>query len=177
MPLATNALQKFLVDNRQPRPHLWYSRAGGGAVHSIKRRHIRNTIVGERYQDLVTAALKESKALKEFQAEVAREELQQAAKSQRNDLFQKLVDADRNLATLLTNRDPVISLPSAGKGDRGNDGGAEKYEGKRSPTFLRFGEKESQKTISVPINRTRSVIAKTDVENGYLQRADKACSV
>ena len=98
------------------------------------REHIRNTIVGERYQDAVTAAIKESKALQDLQNEVAKEELQQAAKSQRNDLFQKLVDADRNLATLLTHRDPVITLPSAGSGEKGNDEGTGEYEGKYSPT-------------------------------------------
>jgi hypothetical protein len=61
------------------------------------REHIRNTVVGERYQDAVTSAIKVSKALQELQNEVAKEELQQAAKSQRNNLFQKLVDSDRNL--------------------------------------------------------------------------------
>jgi hypothetical protein len=132
------------------------------------REHIRNTIVGERYQDSITAAIKESKALQGLQNEVAREELQQAAKSERNDLFQKLVDADRNLAALLTNRDPVITLPSAGSGAKGDDEGSGQYEGKYSPTYLRL----ESKVISVPVNRTRSVTAKTDVENGYLQRAD-----
>ncbi len=136
------------------------------------REHIRNTIIGERYQDAVTVTIKESKALQDLQNEVAKEELQQAAKSQRNDLFQKLVDADRNLAALLTNRDPVITLPSAGSGDKGDDEGSGEYEGKYSPTELYFEAKVRETGISVPINRTRSVTAKTDVENGYLQRAD-----
>ena len=48
------------------------------------REHIRNTIVGERYQELVTLGIKESRSLHNLQNEVAREELQQAAKSQRN---------------------------------------------------------------------------------------------
>jgi hypothetical protein len=136
------------------------------------REHIRNTIVGERYQEAVTAAIKESKALQELQNEVAKEELQQAAKSQRNDLFQKLVDADRNLAALLTDRDPVITLPSSGLGDKGDDEGAGEYEGKYSPTEFRFETKIRESGLCVPVNRTRSVTAKTDVENGYLQRAD-----
>ena len=56
------------------------------------REHVRDTTVGERYKDTVTAIIKESKALLDLQNEVALEELQQAVKSERNDLFQKLVE-------------------------------------------------------------------------------------
>ena len=136
------------------------------------REHIRNTIVGERYQEAVTAAIKESKALQDLQHEVAREELQQAAKSERNELFQKLVNADRNIAGLLTNRDPVITLPSAEDGEKGGDAGEGEFDGKYSPTFLRFEEKLHAKVLDLPINRSRPVTARTDAENGYLQRAD-----
>ena len=135
------------------------------------REHIRNTIVGERYKDIVTAAIRESKALQDLQAQIAREELEQAAKSERNELFQKLVNADRNLAALLTNRDPVIHLPSAG-GDGGSDKGQGEFEGRYSPTFLRLEEKVREAGLNVPINRTRPVAARTDAENGYLQRSD-----
>src|SRR5262249_46658058 len=82
------------------------------------REHVRDTIVGEHYKEVVTAAIKESVALQKLQHEVAREELQQAAKTERNELFQKLVNADRNLAALLTHHDPVVMLPSSG-GDKG----------------------------------------------------------
>jgi len=109
---------------------------------------------------------------------VAKEELQQAAKSERNDLFQKLVDADRNLAALLTNRDlPVISLPSGGGSGKGGNAGFDEFEGKYSPTFLRFEEKVRQNGLLLPINRTRPVAARTDVENGYLQRTDNRGSL
>jgi hypothetical protein len=136
------------------------------------REHIRNTIVGERYQDTVTAAIKESKALQDLQNEVAREELEQAKNTQGNALFQRLVDADRNLAALLSHRDPVITLPSAGSGNKGADEGNGQFEGTYSPTFLRIDEKLHQKGLDVPINRTRFAAARTDAENGYLQRAD-----
>ena len=66
----------------------------------------------------------------DLQHEVAREELQQAAKSERNELFQKLLTADRNLAALLTNRDPVISLPSAGGEGKGGAAGDDAFQGK-----------------------------------------------
>jgi hypothetical protein len=136
------------------------------------REHVRNTIAGERYKEVVTVAIKESEALAALQREIAREELEQAAKSQRNELFHKLVNADRHLAFLLTNRDPEIKLPSEGAGKTVGGPRAGKYEGKYSPTFLRFDTKANDKRIHLPINRTRPASARTDAENGYLQRAD-----
>jgi hypothetical protein len=133
------------------------------------REHIRNTIVGERYRELVTTQIKESKALADLQQQVAEEEMERAAKSQRNDLFQKLVDADRNLAGLLTDRDPEIRLPAAG-GKTGEDKGEGKFQGKYSPTFLRVDEKS--KVIQLPRNKRRPIAGRTDAENGYLDRAD-----
>lgn len=133
------------------------------------REHIRNTIVGERYRELVTAQIKESEALKKLQQQVAAEEMERAAKSERNDLFQKLVDADRNLAVLLTDRDPEIRLPSAG-GKGGDEKGEGAFHGKYSPSFLRVDEKS--KAVGIPVNRRRPVSARTDAENGYLDRAD-----
>ena len=136
------------------------------------REHVRDTIVGERYKDAVTAAIKESKALQDLQNEVALEELQQAVKSERNDLFQKLVSSDRNLAALLNSRDPVITLPSAGGTGNGSDPGRGEFVGKYSPTRLRFDGNIREKGVDLPINRTRPVVARTDAENGYLQRSD-----
>ncbi len=136
------------------------------------REHVRDTIVGERYKDAITAAIKESKALQELQNEVALEELKQAASSERNNLFQKLLDSDPNLATLLTSRDPVITLPSAGGGGNGSDPGQGEFVGKFSPTRLKFEDKVKQSGFSLPINRSRPIVARTDAENGYLQRAD-----
>jgi hypothetical protein len=141
------------------------------------REHTRDTIVGEHYKEVATAAIKESKALQDLQNEIAREELQQAAKSERDELFQKLVNADRNLAALLTNREPVISLPSGGRNGNGASAGREQFEGKYSPTFLRFDEKLRAEEVPIPINRTRPVTARTDAENGYLQRADNKGSL
>lgn len=133
------------------------------------REHIRNTIVGERYREVVTATIKESKALDDLQRQVAAEEMQRAVKTERNDLFQKLVDADRNLAALLTDRDPVIRLPASG-GEGGGEKGEGRFEGKYSPTFLRIDEKS--KRIEIPLNRRRPVAARTDAVNEYLDRPD-----
>ncbi len=136
------------------------------------REHVRDTIVGERYKETVTAAIKESKALHDLQNPITLEGLQQAAKSERDDLFQKLVDSDRNLAALLTSRDPVITLPSGGGDGSGSDPGKGEFAGKFSPTFLKFEDKVRAKGFDLPINRSRPVVARTDAENGYLQRPD-----
>lgn len=136
------------------------------------REHVHDTIVGEHYKDEVTAAIKASQALKDLQNEIAQEELQQAAKSERDDLFQKLVDSDRNLAALLTSRDPVITLPSTGGNGNGSGPGNGEFAGKYSPTRLKFEDKIRARGVDVPVNRTRPVVARTDAENGYLQRPD-----
>ncbi|MGH8529408.1 MAG: hypothetical protein ACRETN_06130 [Nevskiales bacterium] len=135
------------------------------------REHIRNTIVGERYRELVTLTIKESIGLKKLQAKVAREEMERTTKEERNDLFQKLVDKDPTLANLLTGIDPVIRLP-AGGGVNGKDQGTGNIESRYSPTYIQFEGKAAHKGIEIPINRTRPVGARTDAENGYLNRPD-----
>jgi len=41
-----------------------------------------------------------------------------------------------------------------------------------SPTFLRFEGKAKERGVDCPINRRKPIAARTDAENGYLQRAD-----
>ena len=136
------------------------------------REHIRNTIVGELYREQVTASIRESEVLKAFQMKVAREELDRAKKDEGNDLFQKLVDSDRNLATLLTNDDPVIRIPTGGGSGGSSTGDAEFKDGKYSPTFLKLDERIKAAPIEIPINRSRPIGGRTDAENGYLNRND-----
>ena len=140
------------------------------------REHIRNTIVGERYREVVTATIKESGALKDLQMKVAREEMERTAKTERNDLFQKLIDKDPTLANMLTGFDPVIRLPSSG-GTEGGAKGKSDFEGKYSPTYLKLEERLTTKGLELPINRTRPVGGRTDAENGYLNRPDNPGSL
>lgn len=138
------------------------------------REHISNTQDGERYLDLVTKTIRESETLKKLQAKVAKEELERAAKTESNDLFQKLVDKDPNLASLLSGRDPTIRVPSSGGDVKGGQesGTVEKFEGKYSPSFIRLEGRSDKGSLEFPINRSRVVAARTDAENGYLQRTD-----
>lgn len=139
------------------------------------REHIRKTITGERYNALVSKAIKESDALKALQNQISQEELKRATKTESNEIFQRLVDADRNLAGLLSNLHPSIRLPMLGgeDGDKGDD----EFEGQFSPTFLRFERQSNRKGIDFSIDRSRPIVAKTDVVNGYFDRADNTGSV
>jgi hypothetical protein len=91
---------------------------------------------------------------------------------QSNTLFQKLVDRDPALAALLSNRDPIIRLPAGGGNQNGVQDGPANFDGAYSPSFLRLEERFEKHGLEVPINRSRPVAARTDAENGYLQRAD-----
>lgn len=138
------------------------------------REFIRNTIVGELYKETVTQAIRQSKALKKLQEEIAKEEMEHTVKSERNDLFQALVNEDPDLAALLSDQEPTLYLPSSGGSgktdkDKGKD---ERFKGKYSPTRLKIEEKTKTNGIRIPINRTRPIAAETDAENGYLQRPD-----
>jgi len=91
--------------------------------------------------------------------------LTQATKKESTDIFQKLVDNDRNLANLLNDRDPSIILNYM-------EAEEDEYEGKFSPTVLELERKFKDKDIEIPINRSRPVAAKTDVVNDYFHRPD-----
>ncbi len=121
--------------------------------------------------DRVTASIRESIALQDLQNKIAQQELERATQAESNALFQKLVDADRNLAGLLSNRDPTIRLPASG-GKRGGESGSGEFQGKFSPTYFRLEGRYAEKGLDVPINRTRPVAGRTDAENGYLNRPD-----
>ncbi len=135
------------------------------------REHIAKTIIGELYKEEVTAVIKGSVALQELQHKIAQQELERATKAESNDLFQKLVDLDPSLASLLSNRNPTIRLPSAGGKDGSESGGGD-FDGKYSPTFVRLEERYKQHGLELPINRTRPMAARTDVVNDYLNRVD-----
>ncbi len=140
------------------------------------REHISNTLLGEQYKKVVTKTIQESQTLKSLQHKIAEQELKRATSAESNSLFQKLVDADPNLAGLLSNRDPEIRLPSSG-GKNGPDHGGGDFDGKYSPTFVRFEERFHSNSVLIPINKSRPIGARTDAENGYLNRPDNCGKV
>jgi hypothetical protein len=134
-------------------------------VWKSDREHIRETVVGERYKEVVREAIEKSDILKELQERIAREELTLIADKQSNDLFEKLVNSDRTLANLLGARDPQIILRTVADDDT-----REPFQGKYSPTVFEIEGRFRDKPLEIPINRGKPVTGKTDAENGYLIR-------
>jgi hypothetical protein len=66
----------------------------------------------------------------------------------------------------------VIRLPSGGGTSGSSSGSGEFKDGKYSPTFLRVDQKTKANVVEIPINRSRPIGARTDAENGYLNRPD-----
>lgn len=130
------------------------------------REHLRETQVGDHYKFVVREAIQKSEILKELHQKVAREELTQATKRESSDIFQKLVDNDKNIANLLNDRDPSIILSNMENNDE------DEYEGKFSPTYLELESKFRDSQIEISINKNRPISAKTDVVNDYFHRAD-----
>ena len=126
------------------------------------REHISKTIVGQRYLEEVKTTIEQSTALQELQKKIAQQELEHASKAESNELFQKLVDSDRNLAGLLSRRDPTIRVPASGGGGTGSEtGGGEWDEGKYSPTFVRLEERHKKEGLAGPVRWRRGQTRKT----------------
>lgn len=135
-------------------------------VWKSDRESVRETQVGERYLNLVRTAIVGSATLKALQEKFAKEELTLINDEQSNELFEKLVKADKTLANLLGGRNPAILL----KGTPDSDGKDRAFSGKYSPTYVKLEGKRAEIGIDLPINRSRPFAAKTDAENGYLIR-------
>jgi hypothetical protein len=136
------------------------------------REHLSQTLLGEKYEEEVTRTIKESDSLKALQTKIALQELETVSKSERNELFQKLVDSDPALAALLADRELGVTVPGKGAEGKGGNGRGDFLEGKYSPTFLRPEERFTAVQFHIPINRPRKILALTDAQDGYLQRTD-----
>ena len=139
------------------------------AIWKGDRENVSNTTWGERYRILVTAIIRDSEPLRTLQNKIAQQELENATKAQNNTLFERLLKQDRNLAALLTGKVPEIKMPASG-GKDGGEAGTGKLNLRHNPTFVRFEEKPVKVGLEIPINRTRPVACRTDVENDYLRR-------
>lgn len=148
-----------------------HTRAHNG-VWKGDREQVKETPLGILYLDTVKTAIKESGKLKPLQKKIAREELEHSSKAGEQRLFQQLLNFDSNFASLLSNRGvPKLHIPVLNGGDPGPGiGDSEWKEGKRNPTFVRLEERYKKGGIEIPINHTRPVAARTDAENGYLNR-------
>jgi hypothetical protein len=140
-------------------------------VWKADREHINNTFWGQLYKEQVTKAIRESQTLKALQQTIAQEELDSSTNEQSIELFEKLLKEDKNFAALLKGTPPKIAISASGT-NAGETPSGEEYEGKYSPTFLKFEEKVHGKKICIPINLTRPIAASTDAANDYFDRPD-----
>jgi hypothetical protein len=134
------------------------------------REHILDTNFGEGYKDIVQKAITSSPTLRDLHEQVARQELASAAREQSNDLFQKLVDDDPQVAALLTGDHPTIIVPKAIVTKK-------PYVGKYSPTQFLLDTSVRGRALRLPVNRLLTVGATTDAENDYLHRVDNRGSL
>ena len=129
------------------------------------RENIIQNATGEHYLTAIRGMLETSPSLDAWKQEVAREDLERIATEDTNDLFQKLVDSDRDLLSLLDSRDPTLKLPDAKKNE-------DEFEGKHDPTFLVLSKRMEKGHLELPLNKTRTVIGTTDAANDFFIRAD-----
>lgn len=135
------------------------------AIWKGDREQIIENDIGEKYNSVIKEELTNSEVLKDLQQRVAKEELTQATNQQQNELFQELVNKDRQIAAMLQGNDPTIILHGEASDDED-----EPYKGEVSPSFLDIEDKS--KIVEVPVNSSRLVIGHTDAVNDYFIRAD-----
>lgn len=129
------------------------------------RENIIQNATGEQYLSTVRDLIGGAPALDDWKRQVAREDLKRIATEDTTDLFQKLVDSDRELIALLDQRDPTLKLPDTKEDD-------EEYEGKHDPTFLILAKKFESESLELPVNKTRAYTGITDAVNDFFIRAD-----
>ena len=129
------------------------------------RENIILNATGEQYLSTVRNLIESSPSLDDWKQEVAREDLKRIATEDTNDLFQKLVDSDRELIAMLDRRDPTLKLPEIKDDDK-------EYEGKYDPTFLTVTRKFATEPLELPLNKARAFTAITDATNAFFIRDD-----
>lgn len=129
------------------------------------RENVVDSKIGKYYKQKVTDVIKESAVLKKLNHEFVKEELKRATSSGSKKLLQRLVENDPRFVALLADEDPKTTVPLDDIEDNW-DGG------KYSPTFIILDGRFSKKEIEIPLNQSRSIVARTDAQNGYFRRAD-----
>ncbi|MCG8625994.1 MAG: hypothetical protein MJE68_28855 [Proteobacteria bacterium] len=128
------------------------------------RENVVDSKIGKYYKQEVTKVIKESAILKALNHKFAKEELKRATSSGSKKLLQRLVENDSNFAALLADEDPKVTVPPDIEDSW--DGG------KYSPTFIILENRFRKNEIEIPLNQSRSIVARTDAQNGYFRRAD-----
>ena len=130
------------------------------------RENIIQNATGERYLTTVKEIIQNSPSLDAWKHYVAQQDLRRIASEETHDLFQKLVDSDRDLAALLDSREPTLVLPDI------KDAEDEAFNGQFNPTYFVLDKKFAGEPLLVPLNRTRVVTGTTDAVNDFFIRTD-----
>ena len=145
------------------------SEAAHNDVWKGDRENIRRTSVGQLYLEEVTSLIRGSEYLKDLQQRFAREETERIAEESQVELFQDLVDSDPSIAQLLPGGS-LVSLPGYIGRD---DGDAEEWQGRYSPTFLELvGRSVRQNGAEIAVDGRRRMAFRTDAVNDYLTRPE-----
>ena len=129
------------------------------------RENIIQNATGERYLAVIKDTIKRSTSLDDWKQQVAREDLKRIANKDTNDLFQKLVQSDRDLIDLLDRRQPTLKVPDLTKDEH-------QYEGKYDPTYVEYIRNYETIPLEIPLNKPRPIKATTDAANDYFTRVE-----
>ena len=140
--------------------------AAHNLVWKSDREHVRETSIGQIYLEQVRKKISNSEFLKELQQEFAAEVLEAKTSTAQVNLFQSLIDSDRNLAQLL----PQGTLVRR-RGRRRRGKADTEWSGKRSPTYVRLLPRQlREEGVDIVAGSERRIPFETDVENGWLSR-------
>ncbi len=140
--------------------------AAHNLVWKSDREHVRETSIGQIYLEQVRKKISDSEFLKELQQEFAAEVLEAKTSTAQVNLFQSLIDSDRNLAQLL----PQGTLVRR-RGRRRRGKADTEWSGKRSPTYVRLLPRQlREEGVDIAAGSERRIPFETDVENGWLSR-------
>ena len=130
------------------------------------RETTRKTEIGRHYESQITEAVRNSTSLKNLEDRIRNEETEQLADRARTDLFRSVVSSDPHIAQLLPGG-AVVRLP----GQRRTGGGAARFEGQYSPTFIELiGVRLRESGVELEIDGRRRLRFKTDSTNDWLIR-------
>ena len=137
------------------------ARAG---VFMLDRERMCKSRFAISLQEIVFAALKENKELRQFAEEIRERRVSQQILSEEDKIFlAEFVKSDPNLLKLFDIGVVVPDITAVPKG-------GEKYKGEQFPTFLTPINLDEGNVKTVPINTHRRIECNTDAANDYLVR-------
>lgn len=133
------------------------------------REAIRQTSVGNTYRRMVRDSVRSSEVLRKLQERIVAEETEHATQQTQTELFESIVNTDRNIAQLLPGGTVVRLRQGSGQGG----GGGDEWEGRYNPTFVRHAsERLRNEGVAIEADDQRRVRFLTDAANDWLTRPD-----